>query len=144
VTRGPRGHPTAVPEQVCKALCTSEVNAALKRALPRAQTVVVSFLTVCGLLSVMFVEPPSRFWAGRGEPSDDRRPTWLAVVLLLELLAIAFVLPRTGLFDLRPIKALYAAVIVAGAVAWVFHVRGAGDGACRSVSWEPTPSADAW
>ena len=45
---------------------------------------VISFLTVCGLLLVMFVEPPSRFWAGRDEPSGDRRPTWLAIVLLLD------------------------------------------------------------
>jgi cation-transporting ATPase E len=100
-----------------------EINATLKDTLPRAQTVVVSFLTVCGLLLVMFVEPPSRFWAGRDEPSGDRRPTWLAIVLLLGLLAIAFVPPLSGLFDLRPVKPLDAAVIVAAAAVWVFLVR---------------------
>jgi cation-transporting ATPase E len=100
-----------------------EVNAALKHALPRAQTVVICFLTVCGLLLVMFVEPPSRFWADTDEPSGDRRPTWLAIVLLVGLLAIAFVPTLSGLFDLRPVKPLDAAVIAAAAAVWVFLVR---------------------
>jgi len=42
-------------------ITVGEINAILKDTLPRAQTVVISFLTVCGLLLVMFVEPPSRF-----------------------------------------------------------------------------------
>jgi cation-transporting P-type ATPase E len=100
-----------------------EINATLKHALPRAQTVVISFLTVCGLLLVMFVEPPSRFWAGRDEPSGDRRPTWLAIGLLLGLLAIAVVPPLSGIFDLRPVKPLDAAVVAAAAAVWVFIVR---------------------
>jgi cation-transporting P-type ATPase E len=100
-----------------------EVNATLKDTLPRAQTVVVSFLTVCGLLLVMFVEPPSRFWAGRDEPSGDRRPTWLAIALLLGLLAVAVVPPLSWIFDLRAVKLLDIAVIVAAAAVWVFLVR---------------------
>ena len=35
------------------------------------------------LLLVVFVEPPNRFWAAGGEPSDDRRPAWLVVALLV-------------------------------------------------------------
>jgi cobalamin synthase len=100
-----------------------ELNATLKDTLPRAQTVVISFLTVCGLLLVMFVEPPSRFWAGRDEPSGDRRPTWLAIALLLGLLTIAFVPTLSGIFDLRPVKPLDAVVIAVAAVVWVFLVR---------------------
>jgi cation-transporting ATPase E len=100
-----------------------ELNAALEDTLPRAQTVVISFLTVCGLLLVMFVEPPSRFWAGRDEPSGDRRPTWLAIVLLLGLLTIAFVPRLSGIFDLRPVKPLDAVVIAVAALVWVFLVR---------------------
>jgi cation-transporting ATPase E len=100
-----------------------EVNATLKDTLPRAQTVVISFLAVCGLLLVMFVEPPNRFWAGTDEPSGDRRPTWLAIALLLGLLAIAVVPPLSELFDLRPVKLLDVAVIAAAAAVWVFLVR---------------------
>jgi cation-transporting ATPase E len=91
--------------------------------LPRAQTVVICFLTVCGLLLVMFVEPPSRFWAGSDEPDGDRRPTWLAIVLLLGLLAIALVPTLSGLFDLRPVKPQDAAIIAAAVAVWVFMVR---------------------
>jgi cation-transporting P-type ATPase E len=71
----------------------------------------------------MFVEPPSRFWAGRGEPSGDRSPTWLAIVLLLGLLAIVVVPPLSGIFDLRPVKPLDVVVIAAAAAIWVFLVR---------------------
>jgi cation-transporting ATPase E len=52
-----------------------------------------SFLAVRGLLLVMFVEPPSRYWAVADETCGDRRPTWLAMVLLIGLLAIAVVHP---------------------------------------------------
>jgi cation-transporting P-type ATPase E len=72
---------------------------------------------------VMFVEPPSRFWAGTDEPSGDRRPTWLAILLLLGLLAIAVVPPLSGLFDLRPVRPLDAAVVAVAAAVWVFLVR---------------------
>ncbi len=100
-----------------------EINAVLKHTLPRAQSVVISFLAVCGLLLVMFVEPPNRFWAGRDEPSGDRRPTWLAIALLMGLLAVAFVPTLSGIFDLRPVKPLDAAIIAAAAAVWVFLVR---------------------
>ena len=83
----------------------------------------VSFLAVCGLPLVMFVDPPSRFWAGTGEPSGDRRPTWLAMALLVGLVVIAVVPPLSGIFDLRPVKPLDAAVIAAAAAVWVFLVR---------------------
>ena len=117
------GYTLPVFEVARGSVTVDEINAVLKHTLPRAQTVVISFLTVCGLLLVMFIEPPSRFWAGRDEPSGDRRPTWLAIVLLVGLLAIAFVPTLSGLFDLRPVKPLDAAVIVAAATVWVFLVR---------------------
>ena len=71
----------------------------------------------------MFMEPPSRFWAGSDEPSGDRRPAWLAIALLLGLLAIAFVPALAGLFDLRPVRPLDAAIGAAAAAIWVFLVR---------------------
>src|SRR5919107_311259 len=79
-----------------------EVNAALTATLPRAQTVLTYFLAVCGLLLVI-IGPPSRFWAGGDKFSGDRRPTWLIIVLLVGLLAIAPVPSLSELFDLRPI-----------------------------------------
>ena len=100
-----------------------EVNAALKNTLPWAQTLLTYFLTVCGLLLVMFVEPPSRFWAGSDEPSSDRRPAWLTIVLLIAVLLIAFVPALSELFDLRPIEPLDMAVVGVAAAVWVFLVR---------------------
>src|SRR5919202_3897474 len=100
-----------------------EINAALKDTLPRAQTVLTYFLTVCGLLLVLFVEPPSRFWAGGDEPSGDRRPAWLTIALLVGVLLIAFVPTLSQLFDLRPISPLDMAVVGVAAAVWVFLVR---------------------
>jgi cation-transporting P-type ATPase E len=78
---------------------------------------------VCGLLLVMFVEPPSRFWAGNDEPSGDRRPTWLTMALLVVVLLIAFVPALSELFDLRPIAPLDVAVVGLAAAVWVLLVR---------------------
>jgi len=100
-----------------------EINAALKDALPRAQTLLTYFLTVCGLLLVIFVEPPSRFWAGSDELSGDRRPTWLTIALLVGVLLIAFVPSLSELFDLRPVEPLDMAVVGVAAVVWMLVVR---------------------
>jgi cation-transporting ATPase E len=100
-----------------------EANAALKDTLPWAQTLLTYFLTVCGLLLVMFVEPPSRFWAGSDEPSSDHRPTWLTIALLIGVLLIAFVPALSELFDLRPVEPLDMVVVGVAAAVWVFLVR---------------------
>jgi cation-transporting P-type ATPase E len=100
-----------------------EANAALKDTLPRAQTLLTYFLTVCGLLLVVFVESPSRFWAGGDEPSGDRRPTWLTMALLVGVILIAFVPALSELFDLRPIEPLDMVVVGVAAAVWVLLVR---------------------
>jgi cation-transporting ATPase E len=100
-----------------------EINAAIKDTLPRAQTALTYFLTVCGLLLVVFVEPPNRFWAAGGEPSDDRRPTWLALAMLVALFVIAFVPALSEFFDLRPISLLDILAVLAAAAVWVLLVR---------------------
>jgi cation-transporting ATPase E len=105
------------------AVTIEEINTALKDTLPRAQTVLTYFLIVCGLLLVVFVEPPNRFWAAGGEPSNDRRPTWLALVMLAALLVIAFVPALSGIFDLRPISLLDLLAVLAAAAVWVLLVR---------------------
>jgi cation-transporting ATPase E len=106
-----------------RSVTIEEINAALKDTLPRAQTLLTYFLTVCGLLLVIFVEPPSRFWAGGDELSGDRRPTWLTIALLVGLLLIAFVPALSELFDLRPIGPLDMVVVGMAAAVWMFLVR---------------------
>jgi cation-transporting ATPase E len=81
------------------------------------------FLSVCGLLLVIFVEPPSRFWAGSDEPSGDRRPTWLTIALLVGVLLIAFVPGLSELFDLRPVEPLDMVVVGVAAAVWMLVVR---------------------
>jgi cation-transporting ATPase E len=100
-----------------------EINTAIKDTVPRAQTVLTYFLIVCGLLLVVFVEPPNRFWAVGGETSGDRRPAWLTLVLLAALLVIAFVPAFSQIFDLRPISLLDILAVLAAAAVWVLLVR---------------------
>ena len=106
-----------------KTVTIEEMNSALKDTLPRAQTVLTYFLSVCGLLLVVFAEPPNRFWAGGGEPSGDRRPARLTIVLLVALLVIALVPALSATFDLRRISVLDLLAVATAAAIWVFLVR---------------------
>ncbi|HEX6553314.1 MAG TPA: hypothetical protein VF026_11170 [Ktedonobacteraceae bacterium] len=47
-----------------------------------ARSTITVFATVCGILLLVFVAPPSRFWAGRNAAGGDWRPAFLAAVLL--------------------------------------------------------------
>ncbi len=54
-----------------------------------AQTALTGFLVFAGLILVVFVQPPHQWFVGGDVWSGDRRPTILAVVLLLVFLGIA-------------------------------------------------------
>jgi cation-transporting P-type ATPase E len=67
------------------------VALAVSRGLPEATAIATArstitvFATVCGLLLLVFVAPPTRFLAGGNTVSGDWRPTILAAVLLVPL-----------------------------------------------------------
>ncbi len=96
---------------------------ALALALPIAQTAVTIFLVLVGLILVIFVEPPSRWWAPDGEPVGDRRPTVLAL-LLMGALPVLLALPiGRAFFDLRTLPVEQAAVPILLALGWLFVMR---------------------
>jgi cation-transporting ATPase E len=89
-----------------------------------SQLAVTHGLIVIGLLLVIFVQPPSRFWVGGDVLSEDRRTTYMAVVLL-GVFIIATYLPLTQeLFRLLPLESLvdYTATVLVAFV-WLFLIR---------------------
>jgi cation-transporting ATPase E len=45
-------------------------------------------LILCGLILIVFAEPPTRFWTGGDILSGDRRPTFLALGMLAAYVVI--------------------------------------------------------
>ncbi len=88
-----------------------------------SQTMLASYLIGVGLLLLMFVEPPTRWWVGGDAYSGDWRPTLLAGGLLLAFVAVMALPPLRGFFALEPLTPLGVLAIVAAALAWLFLVR---------------------
>ena len=89
-----------------------------------AQTTLTYMIVICGILLVIFVEPPTKWWAGGDVLSGDWRPTLLSIGLLI-LFAIFLATPAIrefyGLTLLR--QPDHYLVVVLAAVVWVFLIR---------------------
>jgi cation-transporting ATPase E len=89
-----------------------------------AQTMLTYTVITCGILLIIFVEPPTKWWVGGDDLSGDWRPTILAVGLLL-LFAVFLVVPFLrdfyGLIVLRS-WTHYLAIGLAAAI-WSVSVR---------------------
>ena len=72
---------------------------------------------------VIFVEPPTPWWTGASKLSGDRRPTLLALGLMVCFLLFSFIPPLGALFALTPLPAPAYALVVAAVVLWVLLVR---------------------
>ena len=81
-------------------------------------------LVVMGLLLVIFVQPPTRFWVGGDVLSGDWRSTYMAIGLLL-LFFVATFLPLTQqLLRLSPLANIWVYLLIAVvAIVWLFILR---------------------
>ena len=84
-------------------------------ALPLAQTALTIFLVLCGLVLLLFVEPPTRARPGKQGKYSNWWPSLLVLGLFLCLLLVLAVPPLRALFNLQVLSAI-AYVIIAGAV----------------------------
>lgn len=101
------------------------VSAGLSEAMviATARSTITVFATVCGILLLVFVAPPSRFWVGGNTLSGDWRPTILAAVLL-GCLGVLLGLPLgRAFFEIGALTPLDAAVIVGVALLWALLLR---------------------
>lgn len=94
-------------------------------AVLAAQTHLTSFLVLSGLLLVVFVEPPTPWFAGGDEFSGDWRPTWLALILLVAFGVILVVEPLRSFFGLLalPIWAYGGVALIT--LVWAIVLRAA-------------------
>jgi cation-transporting ATPase E len=88
-----------------------------------AQTMVTQLSIFCGLLLVIFVEPPIRFLVGGDRLSNDWRPTWLAFGLLLVYIIVVSTPQIRRFFELVPLTFYDYAILACIAVAWAFLLR---------------------
>ncbi len=73
--------------------------------LATAQTALTTTMTLCGILLIIFVEPPTAAWVGGDVLSGDRRPALLALLMLLAFGAIMLVEPLRTFFELTLLPA---------------------------------------
>jgi len=89
-----------------------------------AQTTLTYVTIICGILLVIFVEPPNEWWAGGELLSGDIRPTLLSIGMILLFgifLVIPFLRDFYGLILLRRLD--HYLIIVVAVFAWLFFTR---------------------
>lgn len=88
-----------------------------------SQTVLTVFSVLAGLVLVMFVEPPLRWFAGGDRFSGDRRPTLLALALGLVFAVIMAVPSLRRAFELLPLEVRDYGVVGGALIAWLLALR---------------------
>jgi cation-transporting ATPase E len=90
---------------------------------PIAQTALASFLVLAGLLLVIFVEPPTKWWIGGDELSGDWKPTIMALLLIVGFFIISAVPALRDIFALTELTLFEWALILVMTVIWLLVVR---------------------
>lgn len=80
---------------------TYQVEEAVKTILPFTQSYLVTFSVYCGLLLVVFAQPPLKIFVGGDKFSGEWRPTVLAGTLLVAYFVIIVVEPLRKIFGLE-------------------------------------------
>ena len=91
---------------------------------PYSQLAVTYGLIVIGLLLVVFVQPPTRFWVGGDVLSGSRRIFHMVIVLFIVFLTATYIPLTQGWFRLEPLaKVQDYAVIIVVSVVWTMLIR---------------------
>lgn len=88
-----------------------------------AQSALTVFLIFSGLLLVVFVEPPTRWFAGGDDYSGDWRPTVVVVLMFAVFAVIATVQPLSRFFELIELPPLAYLAIILITIIWMLVVR---------------------
>jgi cation-transporting ATPase E len=88
-----------------------------------ARTALTTVSVFCGLLLIVFAEPPSGWWAGGDELSGDWRPAVLAAGMLA-LGAFFVTLPLSReFFEFSPLRPLDYLILAGAAGLWAVALR---------------------
>jgi cation-transporting ATPase E len=88
-----------------------------------AQSALTTFTIVSGIVLLLFVEPPSRFWTGGNTYYGEKRITILALCMLLIYVTLLLIPPLRKLFDLTLLGIYDYLIIGALIVIWLFLLR---------------------
>lgn len=87
-----------------------------------AESCLVAFLILTGLLLVVFARPPTKWWGVVERPDGDWRPTILAAVLA-GIFLIAWVSPLGHVFVLQPVGVLLMVLTFVAVLLWLILIR---------------------
>jgi cation-transporting P-type ATPase E len=95
----------------------------LANALLLAQNALIAFLVFSGLLLILLLKPPSRFWTGGAPLSGDLRYSWMALAMLIVYGVLLAVPGLRSIFDLRLLNPLDYLIIALLAFLWALLTR---------------------
>ena len=79
-----------------------------------AQTGLSTFFCLASFVLILFLAPPTRFFAAWTRPTDDRRPAVLVAVLIIAFAAVLFIPALSNYFGLTgPARAVFTIVLPA-------------------------------
>ena len=89
-----------------------------------AQLGVTYTLSVTGMLMVLFIKPPNRFWAGDTPVNRDERFIWMVLVMFI-LFGIVLVIPLAQeLLKIAPLQQIEHYLIIAGVtIVWALLTK---------------------
>ncbi len=76
-----------------------------------------------GLLLIVFVEPPTRWWTGGDVLSRDRRPAFLALSLAIAFVALLAIPGFRTAFELQTLDWIDGVLIASATVVWLIAAR---------------------
>jgi cation-transporting ATPase E len=121
---------TVLPFALTAALTIAPVNLTLYLSYVRAtgdvalaRTIVTVVATLCGLVLIPFVEPPTSAWTGGDELSGDRRPALLALALAALLAVILAVPGLRSFFELAELAPRDLGIVALAVAVWAFALR---------------------
>lgn len=96
---------------------------AVEDAAVFARTALTIFTSLCGLMLVIFVEPPHPIFVAGDALSPDRRPTYLVLGMLVILIMIIVVPPARNFFELVLLRPADYLILAATFVVWAITLR---------------------
>lgn len=94
----------------------------LRSAISVAHNALVTFLVFSGLLLILLLKPPTRFWVGGAHLSGDWRYSWMALAMLVVFGMLLFLPGLRAVLDLRLLPALDYLILALLAFAWALIV----------------------
>lgn len=88
-----------------------------------ARTVLTTAAVLCGLLLILFVEPPTRAWTGGDAYSGDWRPVILVLALLALFVVVMSNATARAFFEVAALGPLDVAIVTLTAASWAILLR---------------------